>query len=285
MKNFSRILFFTIVGLFLLCPTSLFAQKGKTTTKASPKSTSKKINATHTKPNPAQPKWYKFDSGEFTVDFPVEPNNVSDPGGAYIYRASDSNISFVLNYLVFRLNPSNQGDDALAAKGDIAPDFGKRIMEGPGSEIVQSRRVRKGIAETELWLLKDLTKKDEKNHALRRDIVGNQPDTIGQQRLVTLMCGAKIPNEKLDDRVCARFFNSFSFTSETQNASNSQKDTKVCPVCHGSGHVSYTGACQRCGGSGKEEDGESCHLCHGTGSQVGVKKTCPHCNGVGRLKK
>lgn len=255
-----------IVVLLILVATSVVFGQRKTTPKPTTKPSA----------HPSQmPKWYTLTNteGRFKIDFPAKPEEKETAAGP-LFTASTQNIAFFANYAHINPNPFHP-DDALALQGDISPTFPERQIKGEGgNRFIQGSRIKKGIAEAEYWMIEG----QEKKHVFRRYIIGNHS-------LTQLVCANKTSNETVDKNLCTKFFDSFRFTVKPQNVSSPQYATRVCPACHGHGYTTYTGACPQCNGFGKEADDEVCSLCRGNRMVIGQKRTCPHCGGVGRIKR
>lgn len=148
--------------------------------------------------------WYTLASPDkdFLIEFPLMPRREKDTdapsGTSRSYVLVNDSVIYQLYYVDTGFNPGDY--DA----NQFPPTFGRERIEQArekGSTILRSQLLRINVFEYEV-LSPRKGDADKMLHWIERHII-----RYGRQ--YTLSCGSTIPNQKVDTRICRRFFESF----------------------------------------------------------------------------
>ena len=161
--------------------------------------------ATARKPTPQQAatKWYTFTGpdGDFIILFPAEPKRDKDlPGEVAVLRG----YSYYGNSMWLSASFQDLGIqiDSRQANG-LGPNIDEimaKYTKWRGGKTLRVQRLDKNILEEERVVPSRQTNKDR--HVISRFIYSNS-------RLYSLGCVPLVDGEKVDKKMCRRFFNSF----------------------------------------------------------------------------
>lgn len=149
-------------------------------------------------------RWYILTSPDkdFLIEFPIKPEREADseaPSGiTRSYVLVKDSVLYQFYYVDTGLNPADY--DA----NHLPQNFGRELVEHAkkkGSTVIRSQLLRINVFEYEVVS----PRKGNRNlmlHWVERHVI-----RYGRQ--YTLSCGSSVPNQKVDVRICRRFFESF----------------------------------------------------------------------------
>jgi len=156
-------------------------------------------------------RWYVFNAPDkdFVVEFPTKPKREADdeaPGGTMrSYALYTGSMLFLLSYI-------DSDYDPMSREGNQLPLTFRREMLDHARErgwtVIRSELLRKNIYEQESWSpIKEHP--NSRLHYVERTII-----RYGRQ--YTLTCASLIPEQKVNQDLCRRFFDSFHVIREPQ---------------------------------------------------------------------
>ena len=156
-------------------------------------------------------RWYGFSAPDkdFVVEFPAKPKRQADdeaPGGTMRSYALDTgSMLFLLSYIDSDYDPTSR-------EGNQLPLTFRREMLDHARErgwtVIRSELLRKNIYEQETWSpIKEHP--NSRLHYVERTVM-----RYGRQ--YTLTCASLIPEQKVNQELCRRFFDSFRVVREPQ---------------------------------------------------------------------
>lgn len=163
-------------------------------------------NSRPTSPTPDESetlKWFLFRSpdGDFTIEFPAQPKRIQDIQGAVTvvrqYTFADDTMWLGIAFEDYGGMPDSPENN------DWGPQFEEnfsRLSRENGTKIVQFRRLTKSTYELEAWT--PASTPSDYQHYLTRA-------TLRNARAYRMACHSLIKNQKVDKKVCRRFFKSF----------------------------------------------------------------------------
>jgi hypothetical protein len=154
-------------------------------------------------PQQAATKWYTFTGpdGDFIILFPAKPKRDADlPGDVavlrgYSYLGNSLWLSVSFQDLGFQID-SRQANDL----GQNIDEVMAKYTKWRGGKTLRVQRLAKNILEEERVVPSRQSNKDR--HVITRVIYSNS-------RLYTLGCVPLVDGQKVDKKMCRRFFNSF----------------------------------------------------------------------------
>jgi hypothetical protein len=149
-------------------------------------------------------RWFNLISPDedFVIEFPARPEREADSeatsGAVRHYVLQRPAIIFQLSYVDSGFEPNDRESN------QFPPKFSQEMIEHAkhaGADVLRSQLLRINVYELEIMY----PRKDDRNlllHSVERYLI-----RYGRQ--YTLTCASIIPNRKVDERICHRFFNSF----------------------------------------------------------------------------